>query len=187
MFFGRDLVLVNGPDLRESLLAEIGWLRLKAWGKKKNLPLGVTSNKPWTEPKLDCASNAWHCLLYVNGELVASSRMTFCRSQKDLPQHHFFDGVVDKIQFPVVSFNRLVIDPKHQGKGLSQVLRRARFKKAQELGAEYVVMWTPNAFERSVAEEKGYNLYQNIGEVEEYPNYEILILGGRISELRTPN
>jgi hypothetical protein len=85
-------------------------------------------------------SNAFHWGIFDDNKiLIASARLTKHFSIDTLPDHHLLTDTSGlNIEFPIGSLNRLSVDNKFQGQGLSELLDRVRIEKAIEQGCKSI-------------------------------------------------
>jgi GNAT superfamily N-acetyltransferase len=116
-----------------SMLAEIGRLRMLAWGpvvgdSAATARFGVDHHD----------DDAWHVVRTNAGRLSAAGRLVVRNDAGDLPDPGSFDSYSPVMRFPVGFAGRLVVHPEERGRGLGESIIAARLTLAAELGVSEV-------------------------------------------------
>lgn len=126
--------MIEQPD--PTLMEAIFRLRGHAW--KSRIP-AFPAPARWEDPEdEDCL----HWAILHTGQVVAAARLSLVRRLQDAPNAEVYEGVLPELTGMVASINRLVVDPAHGKRGLSQWLDRVRLARADAAGASHVVAQT---------------------------------------------
>jgi GNAT superfamily N-acetyltransferase len=117
-----------------SLIDEICTLRVDAWRTQAAIEPAAEA---WRDAYDDWAH---HWVIKFGSAIAAAIRLTLHENVTELPNAEVYVPVLPKdIPLPVASYNRLVVSPKHRGKGLSGVLDNICIKSAKEMGAKILL------------------------------------------------
>lgn len=126
------------PDL----LPEIGRLRIVAWEHERGRPsIAVDCGDTWID---EHDPHAYHWIIMENGILIAAARLCLHFEKDELPDAEHVNDFTDRIIFPAVFLNRLVVHPSARGAGLAKQLDAARLCFAQEKGASMAILCSSN-------------------------------------------
>lgn len=130
-----DIQLIHPID--SVLLEAIGRLRAQVWRAEDEMTMKIFGDADiWTDP---VDSQAYHWVVYLRGELVASARLSIHASIADAPNSEAFLDFGIQAKGPIASINRLVVAKSTRGLGIARALDLARLNKAKELGAHTVL------------------------------------------------
>lgn len=125
-------------------IAEIGRLRLRVW-RAIGAEMGPTPDGGggWVD---EHDQHAIHFAVWHGGCLVAAARLCLHERLEDAPDYEHHKQVVTawpSLPAPIACFNRLVVDPAFQRRGLATALDKIRLVTAKELGAHSVFLTVP--------------------------------------------
>jgi GNAT superfamily N-acetyltransferase len=127
----QDYSLID--HLEPAQLEETFRLRGLAWQARVR---DFAAPERWEDPE-DADSLHW-AILHA-GKVVAAARLSLVQTLAETPNAEVYTGVLPDLEGPIGSINRLVVDPDHAGRGLSQCLDRVRLARADTAGAMHVV------------------------------------------------
>ena len=130
------MVIQRVSPFDEEAIAAIGEFRLRVWqaeGQKINESL-INDGK-WND-RLDVEPTSQHWVVYIGGEIAASSRISFHRDFTTVPDHNVFEPYVDNTGTLYCSLNRMVVHPRYRGLGIAGLLDFIRIKSAFRAGAD---------------------------------------------------
>jgi predicted GNAT family N-acyltransferase len=127
------MVVVSQGDSATLALEEIQRLRLMVWSPIIGPDL---AGRRFSIDSLD--REAWHVGVKEKGRLVACGRVSFHQCAAGLPDRDSFSQIPNGFAYPCCIMNRLVVDPRCRGKGLSTVIVDARMDISRQLGASEV-------------------------------------------------
>ncbi len=128
-----ELHLVELPASEQSLLLEVGALRVRAWAARSP---EIARKSVWLD-EFDGVGR--HFVVIAGRKLIAAARVSFHASLASAPDPQDFVDLAP-LPSPIASFNRLVIDPDYQGRGLSVRLVEARRLAAEQAGCRCAVI-----------------------------------------------
>ena len=123
----------------DNTLQEIYHLRVIAWNSTLAFPTEILR---WEDPADQIAT---HWGVHCGGGLVAAARMSFHLRREDVPDFECFNHLLDDVEGPFCSMNRLVVHPDFRGFRLSNVLDELRISHARRLGAQAIVITVDNS------------------------------------------
>lgn len=129
----NDIVVFKGSD-NVSLLDEIENFRFHVWSCCIDQQV---ANKRFKLSGEDL--NSWHLVLYLNGNIAGTARLTIVNSVKEIPDMQSFGKVAETMKFPLAILGRLTIDPEQQRKGYAKDLITKRIQVAESLGV--IELW----------------------------------------------
>ena len=123
--------------LDETLLREIGRLRVAAWETE-------TSRAAEMDIWLDEFNrSARHWVVFCEGMPVAAARLSVHASLAEVPDaESYADVFTQPPPAPIASLNRLVVHPSARGAGLSKRLDRIRLDAAEAMGCRSAILST---------------------------------------------
>ena len=128
----NDLRLVELQVSEQSLLLQVGALRVRAWAARSP---EIATRSVWLD-EFDAVGR--HFGVTIGRQLIAAARVSFHETLASAPDPEDFLGLAPPPPL-IASFNRLVIDPDYQGLGLSVRLVEARLKAAEQAGCRSAV------------------------------------------------
>lgn len=158
---------------------EMGALRIQAWKEEPGINREFFSNKTWID---EFDKNAHHWVISVEGNIVASARMTFHETYAMIPHAELFEewklGMYN--HGPFASFNRLVVDPNYRGRGLSAILDRVRVEFARSQHIK-VILAQPIESRIKPLEDLGFLLIGKIGPLFQMPGRQLYFMVNELS------
>jgi GNAT superfamily N-acetyltransferase len=127
------IIKVRYPDHMD----EIGTLRISSWKNERGVNNEFFSQSSWID---DLDSDSHHWIVVQDQTVVASARMSFHYSYKDIPYTNpVYEDLFDQYGgLPIASINRLVVDPGSRGQGLARLLDEERIAFAIACGAKMI-------------------------------------------------
>ena len=128
-----ELIKASYPEHMD----EIGTLRISSWKNEHGINTEFFAQERWLD-ELD--KDAHHWVIFHEGKMVASARMSFHYSYHSIPYTTpAYESMFDSLGgLPIASINRLVVDPECRGHGLARLLDETRVNFAVENGAKLI-------------------------------------------------
>ncbi|AWB68724.1 hypothetical protein C2869_21020 [Saccharobesus litoralis] len=130
---------VSHPEYTR-LIESVGRFRFQQW-RTANMNMSNTLKaQTWIEAQDELA---WHWLSSVEGQVIASARLSIHNSLSDLPEGELYKGLDDLYPQKIASFNRLIVDEGYRGLGVAANLVQCRIEQAAYLGAKSIALDCP--------------------------------------------
>jgi predicted GNAT family N-acyltransferase len=113
------------------VLQEVYRLRARVWGE-----FGTYAGTEWSD---EHDEHALHWVVRLDGEIVASARLCVHDTLTQLPDSCVYSTVTSCVPSPIASLNRLVIEKRARGAGLSKELDQKRLAAAAQAACRSVI------------------------------------------------
>ena len=148
----------------KDLFQVIKSLREKVW-RQEGAFIDPTEKRNMISDENDLS--AFHYSVIIEGKLAAAARLSLHNTPASLPDSHLLADFMHQFEFPIASFNRMVVDPNFRGLLLPHLLDLARLQTLTSLEAKAAVTMAVTKRVRSMGE-IGFKLIGKVQKSDEF-------------------
>lgn len=133
----KPIGLVVISDTRDArLLDSVYRIRAQVWSGLVQLPAYLLADGKVQDK---CDDYGHHFVAHCGNHVFGAGRISIHESVLDIPDAHVFEKIIDKIEWPIASINRLVVTDEARGHGISRLIDEARISFAKNAGCSGIL------------------------------------------------